>query len=707
MSLMVLLCVIAAWIFIPDKEELVSRLDKDGHVDRLKALAEEALDEQKLNKAVPQTDAERMRAWINNPDAETREDPAVVAEKKIMCAITETPATVGLEVVVGSAKLDDDLYGELMDALARRALGLQHQEEAGYLLSQWNRREPSWELTMRAVQAWRWAVKSDEALKTLSAAVGMGLKLEEAPENIEELRLKLALESNQPNLAFDIVQKRYQAAATDEKPALLRRLLELANAGDRTQEASKLISAYLSTIPFHVKPLDAVIEMIGEGHPFASAAEESDYRTYAASLAHWQEWANHGDVAIETWFRLALIGSDEAWERVLDLYEDVLRTDDFIKVLKYRVSKGISLDKQMMLADILVEQGKVEAAMAQYEAATKNLVQPTPAHRALARIYQQSGEWEKAEAAFEKVLAAVPDDVEAGKGIAFDKVRLRKYEEAGDAYVALAKAHPNDAELQETTAGLCDSLGRNAEALEASQRLLSCEGRASTPEEHLELADQFRMAGDVVGTVTALRTGFKLFPASIRMRMTLAEALSHHGDHDEAVGLLAHEPLRQNPGAMDLLISEGVEATNAAIAVNFIGSEPPACLRDLPISNLRFALLLDRLNRKAEADKIYASLLHDNQHATTDVWLEIGKICLSIDDDVHAEAFVTRYLSGAGKTNAKAWEILGDIYQDEEKNEEALTAYRKAVEVIGTKPAPSAPPTAPGVKVTQNGSSAQ
>ena len=709
MSLMVVLCVIAAWIFIPDKEELVSRLDKDGHVERLKALAEEALDEQKkaAQAAVPQSDAERMRAWINNPDAEARLDPAVVAEKKIMCAITDNPAMVGLEVTVGANKLDTALYGEFMDALARRALGLQNQSEAGFLLAQWNQRSPSWETTMRAVQAWRWAVKSDEALRVLGEAVAAGLKPEDAPENIEELRLKLALESNQPNLAFDIVEKQYQQAPQDKRADLLRQLLKLANAGDRTKDASRLILKHLSTVPFHVKPLDEAIEMVSSGHPFADATQESDYRNYATSLAHWQEWANHGDLAIETWFRLSLIGSDEAWTRVLDLYQDVLRTDDFVKVLTYRVNKGISLDKQTLLADILVEQGEVEKAIGQYEAAAKAVPQPTAAYRALGRIYQQLGEWEKASAAFEKVLASSPEDVEAGKGNAFALVRLRKYEQACDAYVTLAKANPQDAELQETSAGICESLGRNTEAREASQRLLACEGRTSTPEEYLELADQFRMAGDEPATVKILRAGFDLFPSSIRMRLTLAEALSHHGEHDQAVVLLAHEPLRQNPGAMDLLISEAVEAGNSALAVKFIGSSTPQCLRSLPTSNLRFALLLDRLNRKSDAEKIFSSLLHNEDHSDTDVWLDLGKICLSIDDVTHAEAFVTRYLAGRGRTDAKAWEILGDIYQAEERNDEALTAYRKAVEMIGTKPPPAPPSTVPGVKVTQNGSSDQ
>ena len=64
-----------------------------------------------------------------------------------------------------------------------------------------------------------------------------------------------------------------------------------------------------------IADLDQAIELAAGGHPFASAEEAADYQTYATSLAHWQEWANHGDKAIETWFRLALIGSDEAWER--------------------------------------------------------------------------------------------------------------------------------------------------------------------------------------------------------------------------------------------------------------------------------------------------------------------------------------------------------------------------------------------------------
>jgi tetratricopeptide (TPR) repeat protein len=259
--------------------------------------------------------------------------------------------------------------------------------------------------------------------------------------------------------------------------------------------------------------------------------------------------------------------------------------------------------------------------------------------------------------------------------------------------------------LQEVCAGLCDSLGRNTEAREASQRLLACPGHESTPEEHLELADSFRLAGNTESAVTALRVGFQQFPASIRMRLTLAESLSNRGEHNEAVRLLAFEPLRENPGAMDLLVSEAVEATNADVAVSFIGNEPPPCLQDLPFSSLRLSFLLDRLSRRPESEKIVADLLHDSRYRQTETWLELGNMCLSIGDDAHAEAFVELYISSNGTSISKAWELLGDIYQDEERNEEALTAYKKAVEVIGTKSPTGITPDHPSVKVSQNDAS--
>lgn len=693
-------CVAAALFFIPNQRELVSRLDKDGQVERLKALADEALSDEPVVAAKPKmTDRERLRAWLSNNDPEVRDDPAVQADQKIMCAITERPIEVAAELVNHADKVDAELFGFLADSLAKRALGLGKPAESGWVLTEWFKRDPSWELANRAIQSWRWGMHADQALKVINMGLKAGLDPAEGPPDLDDLRVKLALESNQPNLAYDIEFERYQKIPEAERPARLRRLVELANSGDRTTEASRLIAEHLRTIPFHKASIPDAIELARAGMAFARAEDQAAYCDYASAMARWLEWGNHGSEAFGTWLHLAILGNEEGWNRSLDLYEDVLGDDEFAQVLSFRIQAGQNLDKEQLLADLMAEDGSMSGALTHYQAVARRAPDPLPALRSVARIQQQSGDWELSLKTFGQILQRLPQDAEAGKGTAFALVRLQRYEEARQTYIALSRALPQDAELQETCAALCDSLGCEDDAREASQRLLTCTTHESTPEEHLELADRFRIADDTNGFVSSLRTGLNRFPGSSRIRFSLAEAVAAQEQHDEAVQLLAHDSLRNNPAAMNLLILEAMDAGNSTLAYTFLGNETPACLQNLPVSQLRFAFMLDRIGRGDASTTVVTQLLHNSAFRQTDTWLTLGKLSFDFGNTERAESFITLYLASSGNADSKAWEQLGDIYQSEDREAEALTAYRKAVEVL--RPVTTTKPEPAPLKVSQ------
>ena len=678
-----LACVLLAAWFIPDQNELIRRMDQDGMADRLQEItAKKMAEREKL--LVEGNDRQKLHVWLELTDLELRDDPAILADRRNLCANTPVPMELGEELFAHARNIDPLVLDSFADSLVKRALGLEHPGEAGELVDSWVKLRPSWDLASRAVQAWRWADHPEKALASLEAAVKIIADPASMPPELDEMRITLALESNQGKIAFALVRQKFENAVPAKQLALLRRLVEMAPQTDCMEEASALVSTQLKHVAFHTLPLKEVIDHCHKGDAFATAAEKADYEFLASSMARWLEWADRGSDAFDTWLRLALLGNQEAWDRAIDLQEDLLRTDDFALVLKDCVAQGKHLDKEPMLADILLDQGQTSEALGHYAAAAQRLPDPSPVYLQIARIHQQSGEWQKAIDAFSEVLKRNTDDIEAQKGCAFALVRLQRYEDAFHAYLTFSRVATDDPEAQETCAAISDSLGHPQEAAEATQRLLACTGRKSTPEEYLDLADQLRFLGNDQEQVATLRHAMAEFSHSNRIRITLAEALSTQGNHEEAVTLLADASVRNDPAAIDLLISEAMESSNAIVAVESFKTSPPPCLAEMPDLQLRLAFLFEHLGFGTEGNEIVNRLESNDAYRQTFVWHDLAKVCVDYDDTSRAEAFELLHLSALGSHDSKSWELLGDIYTAEDRATEADAAYKKAVEMLGT-----------------------
>ncbi|MDB6116245.1 MAG: hypothetical protein JWO08_26 [Verrucomicrobiaceae bacterium] len=666
------------------------RLDQDGSSERLKVLADELLAEKRQSFLAKGTEVERLHAWLLLDDPELVGDPVLLADERNMCTGAEHPVELGEELFAHTDKVEPEVLDVLADALVVRALALEHPADAGTLLAHWMQFHPGWNLVDREIQAWRWAARPEMAFKALDKALTSGLNPEHAPAGAEDLLVRLALESGQPNLAFDVAQRRYLAAPAADQPALLRRLVELASLSDRTPQACALISAHLQHLPFHALPLAEAIALQHQGKAFANEAARAEYERYAAAMARWQEWDDHGSIAFETWLRLAILDHEEAWSRIPALQEQLFREDDFALVLADRIAAGKQLEREPALAAILLDQGLTEDAIVHYRNAARREADPSSIHTQLARIYQQSGEWEKAMESFGEVLKVDPNNAEAAKGRAFDLARLHRYEEACTAYIALARGLPEDAEVQETCATLCDSLGYAEKSLEASRRLLACKGHVSTVEDYMSLAEQCRFLGDSAGQVAVLRDGLTQAPQSSRLRITLAQALSDTNAHDEAVALLIDASLRDDPAALDLLISEAMQTASGSItAAEIFIAALPSCLDKAPEVKLRLAYLFDFVGLADESDRLVAELQGNSHYRLNHVWHNLAKVCMAFDDANHAESFELLHLGALGGKDSTSWELLGDIYTAEARTSEASIAYNKAIEFMAPTTIPA------------------
>ena len=679
----VLACVALAACFIPDQNELIHRLDQDGESVRLQALTAKRLAARE-ELLVSGTDRQKLHVWLELNDVELRDDPVILADRRSLCACTKAPLELGEELFAHAVNIDPATLDSFADSLVKRALGLERPGQAAALLDSWSKIHPSLDLTARSVEAWRWAGKPEKAFIVIDQALKRSPEAPPPPAEWEELRIQLALESNHPQVAFALVQQKYRAAADRDKAALLSRLVDMAPQTGNVAEAAELIAEQVKTLPFHTASLPQAIEMLRNHEAFLNPEQQARYVHYAGAMARWQEWGDHADIALDTWFHLALLGNEEGWTRALDIQEDILRMDDFSIVLEELIKQGQHLDQEPTLAAVLLAQGKSAEAMAHYEHAAKSLADPSPVLVQLGRIHEQSGEWAEAIASFDEVLKRNSTHVEAIKGKAFCLVRLGRFDEACADYVAVARKSTDDAELQETCATLCDSLGRSREALEATGRLLACSGRKSTPEEHLDLADQYRFLGDVKGQTEVLRKAMAQFADSSRIRFTLAEALGTQGQHDEAMQLVADRSLLRDPKILNLLINEGLESSNPAVAADLVALSQPASLAALPSLRLRLAYLYEKAGRPADSLQIVADLQKNAAFKETNVWQDLARICVDFDDVTRAESFALLYISAIGNKDSKAWELLGDIYTAEDRLSDADIAYKKAVEMLGT-----------------------
>ncbi|MDB6137200.1 MAG: hypothetical protein JWO94_272, partial [Verrucomicrobiaceae bacterium] len=132
LGVVILTCVLLAAWFIPDQNELVHRLDQDGSAARLNVITTERLTSQQ-SALMQGTDREKLHAWLLLDDAQVRDDAALLADRRNMCATTSSPVELGEELFAHLEGLSPKVVDVLADALANRALALENPAEAGRL----------------------------------------------------------------------------------------------------------------------------------------------------------------------------------------------------------------------------------------------------------------------------------------------------------------------------------------------------------------------------------------------------------------------------------------------------------------------------------------------------------------------------------------------------------------------------------------------
>ncbi len=685
----VVLCLVGAALCIPGKDELLRRHGADGDSSSVKEMAEEARKDKGVVDAAAATDLEKLKLWLDNDDSSVLTDPAILMDTVNMCAASEQPLELMEELLKHDA-VPDDLRQALLEGMAKGAIGRggeKNIETGAAILSRLCRLQPSWPLAGRAVEAWLWSGNARGASAIMEFMAVAVAPAEGAPADLLDRRIQLAMASGQPDVAFAAAKDAYMAAVGEARPALLHRALDLAQHTSSSADAGTLMQHHLSSIPFHTVPLGDAVTLVRDRKAFATADAQQEYLAYADKYAR-LVWAEEkgGPLAFEVFLRMSLLGDDVAWEICEKMRDDLLRDDAFALVLRERIAAGQSTDREALLADLLAAQGETREAVNHYRSMLgheRGEWERWTLLEKYAEVLMETGDYAGAAGAHAEILKNQPSAYSSHKHLGFCFVRMGRYDEARKAYAAASVHLPEDELLQNCYASLCESTGHFSEAITARYRILNAPHHNTLPDDFLEISDSCRILGDTAQQIAVLEQGLKRFPASPRLRFVLAESCAAGDRHARAIELLAHETLRNDPAAMELLISEATITPDPGVALAFLGDKAPACFREQPVQLLRLAFLYEQTQRVEAAETIFQGLLGNTRLRENGTFQLLAKTSLEYGDANRAEIFQSAHLQlAAASRDSKSWRLMGDIYSAQQRPDKAGEAYQKAVAYI-------------------------
>jgi protein O-mannosyl-transferase len=227
-----------------------------------------------------------------------------------------------------------------------------------------------------------------------------------------------------------------------------------------------------------------------------------------------------------------------------------------------------------ILGSLLAQEGKLDAAITDYQTALD--YQPTfpEAHFFLGNALEKQGKLDAAVAEYEQALWFKPTQEQTHIFLGMILARQKKYDLAIDHYEAALKANPDSAVAQNNLARILQTLGRLDEAVEHDHAALAIDPKLSLA--HNNLGILLIQKGDYAGGTIQLRDALRLNPTNTETQFNLALALNQQQQWPEAAELFAKT----------------------------VPAGPPD-----PKAHYQFAVALGHLNRTREAMGQYAAAL--------------------------------------------------------------------------------------------------
>jgi tetratricopeptide (TPR) repeat protein len=200
------------------------------------------------------------------------------------------------------------------------------------------------------------------------------------------------------------------------------------------------------------------------------------------------------------------------------------------------------------LGSVLLQQGQIDEAMAQYNKALKINSNDTNAHYNLGNSLFQKGQLDEAMVEFEKALKINPNYVEAHTNLGNALFQKGQVDEAMVEFEKALKINPNYVEAHTNLGNALFQKGQVDEAIAEHQKALGINPNFANA--HNSLGAALARKGHLDEAIEQYQKALKINPNFIEPRYNLGNALFQKGQLDEAI-VQFQEVVRLNPNDKD------------------------------------------------------------------------------------------------------------------------------------------------------------
>ncbi len=733
-------CVVAVTLLLPDQEVLAYRLMRDGKYDRA------------------------MQVYKKIPASEIKEDPAgfellgIALTRHLLPEDAGPAAAAGLERAVAAVKrypekpeFQDELrswiplqndataaFGILkpvfarlsaedkqgvLTALVNLALANNDPESAAQIDAAIGDQLPmSRERVLGLVKLWRYAEQPDKAVAVLEAYETLrGRDLYSLSPKLGELRIELLRELGRNPEAFEKADKLrkeepdraahwlkiMQSTASDvpQQKILLQAYRELvarepAN-GDAWRHVAEL-SMWVDNFKISCEAFEKLLAL----HPDDDACRKQ--------LAQIYEWTGKPEEAFDLYFKLAEKKDLFALSRLLELNTGLYHDNEIIEILRDVTAHDRHSPYRLMLARLLNKHGAYEEAEACFRDYLERHTRDQEAIEDYADMLERIYQYSKALALYKRLAELDPKSLEVEKNIAELYYLVGNFDTAFRTYQDLARK-TNDPELLDAYGNLAETLGDFVSLTEAIKRRMKV-SKQVTPHDYIRLSYVLNVRGETREQKQVLHDGLEKFPDNTQIRMQLAFLLAGQRNYEGSFKVLQEYPhLKTDLTAFHLYLNLLTETKRFKTAETFLASGVPRSFleskHNLPLiawtyegnrnygaaesiyhrlytenpgddeAALNYARILIKRGRERQAGRVLKNLASSTSAETQK---ETGLLFSELGQYAEAEACLQRYLKLNGRVAFQDWTQLGDIRLlggnrsgAHQAYEEALAAYQK------------------------------